>query len=128
MLRLEKLDLGEHWPGFLIFTGLALVIMPLVFRGAGVYSRYWRYASVEELLLLAGAVTIAVVLVGAVSPGCRTILGPRRVVLAPFDSPHLSFVGPGSDRRTAPSGASLGAFHDHAAKTAKGVVRRRNRC
>ena len=67
VLRLEKFDLGAHWPGFLLFTALALVITPLVFRRAGVYARYWRYASVEELLLLAGAVTIAVVLVGAVS-------------------------------------------------------------
>ena len=67
VLRLETLDLGVHWPGFLLFTALALVITPLVFRRAGVYSRYWRYASVEELLLLAGAVTIAVLLVGAIS-------------------------------------------------------------
>ena len=67
VLRLETLDLGAHWPGFLLFTALALVITPLVFRRAGVYSRYWRYASVEELLLLAGAVTIAVLLVGAIS-------------------------------------------------------------
>lgn len=67
VLRLETLDLGAHWPGFLLFTGLALVITPLVFGRAGVYARYWRYASVEELLLLAGAVTTAVVLVGAIS-------------------------------------------------------------
>ena len=67
MLRLETLDLGVHWPGCLLFTALALVITPLVFGRAGVYARYWRYASVEELLLLAGAVTTAVVLVGAIS-------------------------------------------------------------
>ena len=67
VLRLETLDLGVHWPGFLLFTALALVITPLVFRRAGVYARYWRYASVEELLLLAGAVTTAVLLVGAIS-------------------------------------------------------------
>ncbi len=59
--------MGAHWPGFLLFTALALVITPLVFRRAGVYARYWRYASVEELLLLVGAVTTAVVLVGAIS-------------------------------------------------------------
>ncbi|PKO20813.1 MAG: hypothetical protein CVU38_18075 [Chloroflexi bacterium HGW-Chloroflexi-1] len=55
VLRLEKFDLSVHWPGFLLFTALALVITPLVFRRAGVYSRYWRYASVEEMLLLIGA-------------------------------------------------------------------------
>ena len=67
VLRLEKFDLGAHWPGLLLFTGLALVITPLIFGRAGIYSRYWRYASVEEMLLLAGAITIAVVLVGAIS-------------------------------------------------------------
>lgn len=56
VLRLEKFDLGAHWPGCLLFTALALVITPLVFRRAGVYARYWRYASVAKLLLLAGAV------------------------------------------------------------------------
>ena len=58
VLRLEAFALGVHWPGFLLFTGLALVIIPLVFLRTGVYNRYWRYASVEELLLLAGSVTI----------------------------------------------------------------------
>ncbi len=67
VLRLEKFDLSVHWPGFLLFTALALVITPLVFRRAGVYSRYWRYASVEEMLLLIGAVTAAAVLAGAIS-------------------------------------------------------------
>ena len=51
-------DLAGYWPDFLLFTGLALVIIPLVFLRTGVYARYWRYASVEEFVLLAGAVTI----------------------------------------------------------------------
>ncbi|PKO20212.1 MAG: polysaccharide biosynthesis protein, partial [Chloroflexi bacterium HGW-Chloroflexi-1] len=67
VLRLEKLELGAHRPGFFLFTGVVLVIAPLVFRRAGVYARYWRYASVEEMLLLVGAVTAAAVLAGAVS-------------------------------------------------------------
>ncbi|MDQ1300561.1 MAG: hypothetical protein QG637_479, partial [Chloroflexota bacterium] len=67
VLRLETFDLVGHGPGFLLFTGLALFITPLVFYRTGVYARYWRYASVEELLLLIGAVTIAVVAVGALS-------------------------------------------------------------
>jgi len=67
VLRLEKLELTAHRPGFFLFTGVVLVVAPLVFHRAGVYSRYWRYASVEEMLLLVGAVTAAVVLAGAVS-------------------------------------------------------------
>lgn len=65
VLRLEKFDLGLAWPGYLLFTGLAIVITPLVFRYVGIYARYWRYASIEEMLLLAGAVTVAGLVVGA---------------------------------------------------------------
>ncbi len=67
VLRLETLDLGAHWPGFLLFTALALVILPLVFGRTGIYARYWRYASVKELLLLAGSVTVGVLLTGSLS-------------------------------------------------------------
>ena len=38
VLRLETLDLAGYWPGFLLFTGLALVIIPLVFLRVGVYA------------------------------------------------------------------------------------------
>ncbi len=67
VLRLETFALGVHWPGFLLFTALALAIIPLVFLSAGVYNRYWRYASVEELLLLAGSVTLGALLAGGIS-------------------------------------------------------------
>ncbi len=67
VLRLETFDMAEHWPGCLLFTGLAIVIVPLVFWRAGIYSHYWRYASVEELMLLAGSVTIGAVLAGSLT-------------------------------------------------------------
>ena len=67
VLRLEGFDWAVYGVGFLLLVGLACVIVPIVFRWAGVYSRYWRYASVEELLLLAGSVTVAVLLTGAIS-------------------------------------------------------------
>jgi FlaA1/EpsC-like NDP-sugar epimerase len=67
LLRLEDFRLVGYRPGFVIFTALALIITPLVFRSAGVYSRYWRYASAEEMLLLIGAVTAAAVLTGGIS-------------------------------------------------------------
>lgn len=67
VLRLESFNPTGHEPGLLLFTGLALLVTPLVFYRAGIYARYWRYASVEELLLLVGAVTISVVVIGALS-------------------------------------------------------------
>ena len=67
VLRLERFNLTPFWPAFFVFTAAILFILPLVLRYAGVYSRYWRYASVEEMLLLAGSVTVAVFISGAVS-------------------------------------------------------------
>jgi FlaA1/EpsC-like NDP-sugar epimerase len=64
VVRLDSLDLGEFWSGFLLFTLLAVAITPLIFRYAGIYSRYWRYASLDELLLLAGAVLAAAIVIG----------------------------------------------------------------
>ncbi len=64
---LEGFDFATYGRGFILLAGLALLITPLVFRRAGVYFRYWRYASVEEMLLLIGAVTAAAVLAGAIS-------------------------------------------------------------
>ena len=44
-----------------LFAG---TIMPLIFFAHGLYSRYWPYASVEELLLLVYDVTLATLVVG----------------------------------------------------------------
>ncbi len=66
-LRLERLALGAQWVGFLLFAAVTLVVVPSVFYLTGVYARYWRYASIEEVVLLAGAVTIGVMLAGGLS-------------------------------------------------------------
>lgn len=62
VLRLEHWNLGTHWPGFALFTGIGLLIMPLTFYGFGIYGRYWRYASIEELLLLSVSAATATIL------------------------------------------------------------------
>ncbi len=64
VLRLERFDLSNYWVAYLIFAATAILVAPVVFRFVGVYSRYWRFASIEELLLLTGAVTVASLLVG----------------------------------------------------------------
>lgn len=66
VLRLERFDLGGYWSTYFIFAITAVIAVPLVFWFVGVYSRYWRFASVEELLLLAGAVTVAALLTGGI--------------------------------------------------------------
>lgn len=59
MLRLERVNIAPFWAGFVLFTLLMVVAIVLCFHWLGVYSRYWRYASVEELLLLVGATTLS---------------------------------------------------------------------
>ena len=64
VLRLDAFDLGGYWPAAFCFAIVATLAILLVFRITGVYSRYWRYASTEELLLLTGSVTIGALLGG----------------------------------------------------------------
>ena len=52
-LRLERLDLGEHWRSFVLFAGIASVVVLMLFGMTRVYAQYWRYASFHEFSLLA---------------------------------------------------------------------------
>ncbi|MCC7451599.1 MAG: polysaccharide biosynthesis protein [Anaerolineae bacterium] len=85
VLRLEGFDLADGiWvPTCIVFAIVSVVLTPIVFRRVGVYARYWRYASIEELLLLVGGVTVADVVVSAVSYLLTYMLGifpvPRSV-------------------------------------------------
>ncbi len=63
-IRLEHFDLGAYWPACLIAVALALLVMPATFYAAGIYARHWRYASIEELWLLAAATLLAAAIVG----------------------------------------------------------------
>ena len=67
VLRLETFELGRFGPSFFLFTIIVLITFPLLFRSVGLYARYWRYASVEELILLIGMVTLASLIAGAVT-------------------------------------------------------------
>ena len=100
VLRLEGFDWAVYGVGFLLLVGLACVIVPIVFRRAGVYSRYWRYASVDEMLLPAGSLTIAVLLTGAISLAAVQLL-PNKPPLTALHPPHLPAVGLGRHRRSA---------------------------
>lgn len=86
VLRLDRFDLGSFWPGFAIFTGIALLAIPLFFRYGGVYARYWPYASIEEVFLLGGMVTAAVLTIAGCVLLFSALLGsglliPRAVPL-----------------------------------------------
>jgi FlaA1/EpsC-like NDP-sugar epimerase len=65
VLRLAQGNLDGHWGGLALFSTMVVITTPMVFWFAGVYSRYWRYASIEEVLLLSGSVTIATIIATA---------------------------------------------------------------
>lgn len=58
VLRFD-LRFSAYGEEFLVFAAAATVIKPLVFYAAGVYGRYWRYASVPDLVTLLIAATVA---------------------------------------------------------------------
>ncbi len=66
VLRLETFSVEQVGAGFFFFTSVVVIVIPVVFYFFGVYSRYWIYASVEELLLLSGAVTLGTAISGTI--------------------------------------------------------------
>ncbi len=60
MLRLDTVYLPIiYWSGLVVYTLTALIIRLIVFRGFGLYSRYWQYASVDELVQISLAVLVS---------------------------------------------------------------------
>lgn len=120
VLRLDVVFV-EYQSNVLRFTLLALCVTPTVFLLSGVYARYWRYASVEELQLLLMAVSVAALLItlamvgsdgfsqrstprsiyiifwllavaGTAGPRLLTRLSARRPVLLTADAPRRVLV------------------------------------
>ncbi len=58
-MRLEGFDPAHYESGMLIFTAVVLVVIPFAFWQTKLYSRYWRYASINDLLMITGTVTLA---------------------------------------------------------------------
>src|SRR5207248_1454122 len=57
-LRLDGFRRIEPYGSVLIaYTATALIVRVLLFRAFGLYSRYWRYASVDDLVQIVASVT-----------------------------------------------------------------------
>ncbi len=67
VLRLDNFNLSTHVPASLLFGAVVLIVFPALFRRMGIYSRYWHYASIDELILLTGTVTLTTLIVTAVT-------------------------------------------------------------
>lgn len=78
-------------PALIIYTLIALVVRLSVFQGFGLYRRYWRYASIEELDQIAWAVFVSTALLVViilfshlpfvVASGFLLVVLPRSMVL-----------------------------------------------
>lgn len=62
VVRLDDLPNSNALLGWLILAIIATPVHLIVFRHLGVYSRYWRYASIDELLLLISAISLAMLI------------------------------------------------------------------
>ncbi len=90
MLRLEQYDMGKYWVCLALFAASAVLITPLTFRSYKVYVNYWRYASVQDMLLLCRALTVAVSLITLMNLGVAVATDGR--VGMPRSIPFIFFL------------------------------------
>lgn len=70
-LRLEGFDrIPDYLPALVPYTLGTLVIRLPIFYRFGLYSRYWRYATVDELVTIFMAVSVSTVAIFALHLGC----------------------------------------------------------
>ena len=84
-LRLDGFEeLPRYAEALLAFTVMGLAVRLLVFQRAGLYGRYWRYASVDEIAL------IVVTLAAATAINTLLFFALRLLPLPPSPQPALS--------------------------------------
>ncbi len=100
-LRLDNRLTADTWLPLLALTALGLAVKIPVFYRMGLYDRYWRYASMDELVNISLAVLLATGIVAVLFLGIQA-LGlagsshfPRSV---PFIEGLLSLLGVGGSR------------------------------
>jgi FlaA1/EpsC-like NDP-sugar epimerase len=99
LLRLEVLNWANIGRALMFFASLAISVTFLTFFRLGVYSRYWPYASVDEMLLMVVAVSLATLIasVGYIIVGTLTSSGsdfPRSIPFIYFPFALAVTAGP----------------------------------
>jgi len=75
LLRLDRMDVPHNFlHGLLIYTAVALAVRFMTFYQLGLYQRFWRYASIDELSQIAVAVFISSLFVWLVVTAVRALL------------------------------------------------------
>ncbi len=100
MLRLDAAGLQQYAPAILLFVVLSVPIKLLVLRSMGLYTRFWRYASVDELMLIVVATVISELVVAGIIFGLALPLNvivsfPRSI---PFIDGLLTMLAVGGPR------------------------------
>lgn len=90
VLRLDRLHLSNFWPAFVVFTATAVPITLFTFYHFGIYARYWRYASIDEVVLLIWGVAISAVAAAVITYLLLAWLPPDWVF--PRSIPFLFFM------------------------------------
>jgi len=99
-LRLNTVDLQQYRLHILLFAALAVPVKLLTFHLLGLYRRYWRYASTDELVFISVAVGVssaitAALLLGLALPLTHTAGFPRSI---PFIDWLLTLLAVGGPR------------------------------
>jgi len=99
-LRFDAMDMPRHTRSMLLFMALAVPIKLIVFRLFGLYRRYWRYASVDELMLIVLVTGVSSLLIAALLFGLAVRLAgiiwfPRSI---PFIDALLTLLVVGGPR------------------------------
>ena len=83
VLRLESAEIGQFAPAGLLLGALSFTVIPLLFFLSGVYTRYWPFASGDDLFAQAIALIVGV--------GLVCFLGWIIMILAAIPVPPRSF-------------------------------------
>ena len=99
-LRLDAAEMLQYGTHILLFLALALPVKLVTFRLLGIYRRYWRYASIEELVLISVAVgsssaIVAGLLFALIVPLTQIAGFPRSI---PFIDALLTLLAVGGPR------------------------------
>ncbi len=77
MLRLDTVLIPQFfWFGLISYTIVGLIVRLSIFRRFGLYSRYWKYASVDELVQIGTAVIVSTFILTLIVLLVRALYSP----------------------------------------------------
>ncbi len=87
VLRLDAPSLEPYRIGMMLYAAAAVAITTFTFKQTGIYSRWWRYASVDELVLLVSVVGIATLVASVICFGAR--IAWSDIIFIPRSIPYI---------------------------------------